>query len=146
MRTLRIAFLKMQLNKIIYDGLNFLSILNRLSENRCFGKFSSHKPFSINTKFFGFCILGQPVESRIGDHVLNSGPGLNLKNHRLFTNNTIPDNYPSLGDQSKQPPLIDIFATLMSPTLFRFPYPFFIINQRDSLMVYNKITVHLDRL
>ena len=90
-------------------------------------------------------LLGSDLESRIDIHVLNHGTGLNLKNHRLFTNNTIPDNHPSLGDESKQPPLIDIFATLMPPTLFRFPYPFFRITQRDSLMVYNKIAVHLDR-
>ncbi len=43
MRTLRIAFLRMQLNKIIYDGLNYLASGDRLSEN------AKSKKFSINT-------------------------------------------------------------------------------------------------
>ena len=38
------------------------SHLDRLSENRYFGKFASHKFFRNNVCFFGFCILGQPVK------------------------------------------------------------------------------------
>ena len=38
------------------------SPIDRLSENRYFGRFSSHKSFNTNNKFFGFCILGQPAK------------------------------------------------------------------------------------
>ncbi len=52
------------LKRLLYRIEAKLSKINRLSENRLFGRFQRRKSFSINTKFFGFCILGQPVKMR----------------------------------------------------------------------------------
>ena len=38
--------------------------LDRLSENRYFDQFLSHKSFNIDAGILRFCILGQPVENR----------------------------------------------------------------------------------
>lgn len=36
--------------------------IDRMSENRYFDKFLSHKFFNTNNRFSGSCILGQPVK------------------------------------------------------------------------------------
>lgn len=47
-------------NKAISEGKG--APIDRMSENRYFDKYLSHKFFNTNNRFSGSCILGQPVK------------------------------------------------------------------------------------